>query len=161
MSRSISLPALLAALAVLAWIGCSSVDAAPDAHVPLDAARLGRQRGSGAIDAPARRDAGLHANAFAIVPHGTQLTMRAGTARPMIVELIRADGFDTPIVLTLHGLPDGLRASPRTAGPIDRYVVLLVEASDGAVTQERVPFALQAEADGWVRRARITVSVTR
>ncbi|MDQ3036926.1 MAG: hypothetical protein M3Y87_31320 [Myxococcota bacterium] len=157
MSLELSRPVLLLSL-VLVSTSCAFVDEGPAGpRIVLDAGA----RPSARDAALPRRDAGLHANAFGIVVHGTQLTMRAGASLAIVVELIRADGFDTPITIALHGLPPGVRASARTAGPNVRYLVLFLEAEDGAVTQESVPFALEATAGGWVRRARLTVSVTR
>lgn len=149
------------------YAGCDAsaraLDAGPDAAPePADAGvdALPQSFDAG-LDVTERRDAGLGAEMFAIRPRGTQLTVRAAGSLAWTIDVVRADGFESPIVLEAFGLPAGVRAAPVVATVGEASVDLVLEAEASALIRADAAFSLQASADGWVRRARITVSVTR
>jgi hypothetical protein len=163
MSRSLARPHALVLSALLAspalLIACCAQVEAPSPQ-PLDAGAPDVGPPDAGTDAPAPRDSGLGAEAFAIGPRETDLAMRAGSSRALEIDIARAEGFDAPIAIDALGLPAGIRLLGTMAGAGVSVATVVLEADPGAETQRPLPFTLQASAEGWQRRARITLTVT-
>lgn len=149
-------PGVGSLLLALALAACAPSDPGPARARP-------RPRDAGALVAmdagPAWSSADPFAtDPFAIAPQPLALHVERGAAAALATTIRRRSGFDAPIVIQAFGLPPGVRAEPVVAGPHDHAVLVIVRAGQDAEPGER-PFSLSAEANGWRRNARLTITV--
>lgn len=106
---------------------------------------------------------------FDVVAGAYRMNVSPGGRTPFEVRIRRKDGFDEPVEVAVHGLPDGLRVAPSFIEPGQTSVRLALEAEPGAQSTGpmdafRVTASAQANGAAIVRETHIgavTVSAVR
>lgn len=97
---------------------------------------------------------------FAIEPAVLRLSIRQGETLALPVRVIRAAGFDVPVILTADGLPDMVYAEPSLEVPERAGATVVLEASAVATLVDDAPFTLSGSAGGHRRSVRLLLDVT-